>query len=172
MRTLAITLLPLALASCLRLEVGASHEPDTDFAAYSSFALQPRTTPPTLLEGYVESEVVRGLEAKSLVENDPGTADLLVTYWLRIDRRYGASAVPTRGPFKTHAGTFHDETYDETTLVVDFIERRSGRIVWRGWAAGFVGGVEAARTVPEVVRRILEGYPPTTDTTAHTAKKP
>jgi hypothetical protein len=54
--------------------------------------------------------------------------------------------------------------YDAGTLFIDLVDRRTNRLVWRGWAAGSIEGVIddqewLEKRIDETVARILDRLP-------------
>ena len=54
--------------------------------------------------------------------------------------------------------------FDAGTIVIDLIDARSRRLVWRGWAEGGIDGVvddqaSMEQRIDEAVARILEKFP-------------
>ena len=55
--------------------------------------------------------------------------------------------------------------YEAGTLVLDLVDNRTNRLVWRGWAQETVEGVldnedEMARQIDEAVTRMMARLPP------------
>ncbi|MNC86612.1 hypothetical protein D3C83_22840 [compost metagenome] len=56
------------------------------------------------------------------------------------------------------------DLFDEGTLVIDLVDARTNRLVWRGWATAAIDGVVAdqarlERRVHDAVERILDRLP-------------
>jgi hypothetical protein len=56
--------------------------------------------------------------------------------------------------------------YDSGTLVLDFVDARTKKVVWRGWAQNNMEGVIANQDrleahIDEAVRRMFERFPGT-----------
>ncbi len=50
--------------------------------------------------------------------------------------------------------------YEQGTLVIDVIERSSGKLVWRGWSVGDVNNAEQyTHELPNLIDRIFNHYP-------------
>ena len=63
-----------------------------------------------------------------------------------------------------HSHKYRTRTYDEGTLVLDFVDTASKKLIWRGTAKGLV---ESNRTpeelddlVNEAVKKTLKNFPP------------
>src|SRR5204862_1367540 len=96
---------------------------------------------------------------------ESGTPDLLVHYHAsitsridvnRIDRQYGYCYDPM-----CETRVFD---YEAGTLVLDFVDARTNRVIFRGWAQGTVQemldkGDVTAKRIDEAVGQILERFP-------------
>jgi hypothetical protein len=50
--------------------------------------------------------------------------------------------------------------YQQGTLLIDVIQRSSGKLVWRGWSVGDLDNpIKFRDELPNLVRRILKNYP-------------
>jgi hypothetical protein len=88
----------------------------------------------------VEAAVDRQLQRRRLEKTGAGAADLVIHLHTRVDQRL------------------------DTTLMLDFIDGRTNRLAWRGWAEGILDGVVDDQHVMEeavdnAVERILARLP-------------
>jgi hypothetical protein len=140
-----VTAVALTLAACAPLTVSTSVERGIDLAAYCSYGWSvqdarptgdPRLDGNTFVHDYVVAAIDRQMRATGLDPNGDAP-DLLVRYSAGVSQE-----VYTTG------GTEADdrcrdcrlEVYDSGTLVIDFIDARTRRLVWRGWARGAIDG--------------------------------
>jgi hypothetical protein len=166
----------LIIASCATTMSVSSHvEPGLDFTPYRSFdwgpadalpAGDPRLDRDPFFRDHVQGTVEKELAARGIVLTASGTPDLLIHYHAnirtrldvnRIDRAYGYCP-ETACPPETIE-------YEAGTLVLDFIDARTNRLVWRGWAQKSIGDMlhdrdKMARTIDEAVTRMLKRLPP------------
>jgi hypothetical protein len=107
--------------------------------------------------------------ARSGYEQAPdwAAADLLVHYHASISQRLLVSSVD--GQFQTGCeggGCGQGPAYfEQGTLILDFVDARAGRLVWRGWAQDAFEGVvddqdRLDRKVDEAIDRIMRRFPP------------
>jgi hypothetical protein len=157
------------------MSVSSHVERGLDFSRYRSFGWGPADTLPTgdprldqdpFFKDHVQGAVERQLAARGLELSTAGTPDLLIHYHAnirqridvnRIDRAYGYGA-PATGPLET-------VEYEAGTLVLDFIDARTHRLVWRGWAQNSVADLlhdrdRMAKTIDEAVTRMIRRLPP------------
>jgi len=95
-----------------------------------------------------------------------GTPDLLVHYHASITQRIDVNRVDREHGYcygeNCSVRVFEFET---GTLVLDMVDTRTNRVIWRGWAQDSLQGLldnpdRMARTINEAVRRMLEKFPP------------
>jgi len=88
---------------------------------------------------HVQGAVERGLATRGLVLTSAATPDLLIHYHAnvsrridpnRVDRLHGYCVTDNCRPKSIH--------YDAGTLVLDVIDPRTNKLVWRGWARSSV----------------------------------
>ena len=173
---LLATAFAAAAAGCLPLMPVSSHiEPGIDLAHYETYAWGPADrlplSDPRLRENAffvddVHGAIDRGLRRRGLrpAESDP--ADVLVHYHAAVARRL---EVPARhAPFSDCVGNECSRNvvgYDAGTLVIDLVDARSQRTVWRGWAEHRLEDMlddprAVRRRIDDAVRRILDTLPP------------
>jgi hypothetical protein len=175
----------LAAASCATtMTVGSHVERGLDFSTYRTFEWapadglpigDPRLERDPFFNDHVQGAIESQLAARGLALSTSGTPDLLIHYHAsireridvnRLDRRYGYCAL-NDCPVDT-------VTYEAGTLVVDVIETRSNRLVWRGWAQNAVGDMlddpkTMRRIILQAVTRMLERFPRTRSSARGTA---
>jgi hypothetical protein len=157
------------------MTVSSHVERGLDFAPYRSFDWGPADALPTgdprldqdpFFKDHVQGAVEKALTARGIVLSASGTPDLLIHYHAnirqridvnRIDRAYGYCPGTTCPPETIE--------YEAGTLVLDFIDARTNRLIWRGWAQKSIGDMlqdreKMARTIDEAVTRMLRRLPP------------
>ena len=95
-----------------------------------------------------------------------GTPDLLIHYHASINQRIDVNRVDRRYGYCYGVDCPADVIeYEAGTLVLDIVDSRTNRVIWRGWAQDTVEGVldnedEMARQIDEAVTRMLARLPP------------
>jgi hypothetical protein len=164
--------LVLLLSGCSTVTVKTDYDRDVDFSRYQTYSWFPVAERPgrgldrplnnSLLEARVKREVARQIEAKGLRFVD-GQADIRITYHLGLQNRvdvekYGYRPWGRRGPGRRVTEVHR---YKEGTLILDFIDPKRKRLVWRGWAKSALPDPELAdEKVRQTVEVILDQYPP------------
>jgi hypothetical protein len=165
-------LVVLALSACATMKVSSFPERGADFARYRTFAWGPAdkksTGDPRLdnnrfFHERVRAGVERQLAAKGFEKTTSSRADLVLHYHLSIAQRVDVSGIDREYGY-CETGDCRPEVYDAGTLVIDLIDRRAGKLAWRGWAESAWEGVIDQQDwleakVDEVVARILERVP-------------
>ena len=74
-----------------------------------------------------------------------------------------SAASAAQGPFPTRGDTVRE--YLEGTLILDSVDDRNSKLIWRGWASGALDHDprpdKVRMYVNKAVRTILEKFPPT-----------
>ena len=151
-----------------------------DFGRYRTYTWLPQPGGSDPLPGapivgpHITRAVQETLQAKGY-RQEGGAPDFLIGWHAaiqgkqqitRIDVTPGYSQPGGRvpgGPLQTQTMPVVRE-YDEGTLVLDIVDSRSGKLVWRGWAQAEVRATtDAAQRearIKEAVRMILDRFPP------------
>lgn len=154
-----LVLLATAQWNCAPLRVHSFTEGRTDITAIRTFAFGPESKQPTgdprlddnrFFIERVQQNVNRELKARGYEPAEPNRADMLVHFHasvsqeLELNDRYPGDC--RAQPIGT--GTAADRTrdcrpfvYDAGTLLIDLVDRRTNRLLWRGWAEGSMEGV-------------------------------
>ena len=166
-----IVLILMGLAVSCSTTYGVLYDYDTNvnFASLKTYDWLPITENAnidSLIIERVKSAVNAELQAKGLMmtSNDP---DFLITERLgKIDTvqvtNYGYSYAPHsmyRSPGKT--ATYE---YEEGSLILDFVDAKSKKMIWRGVAKAEVQNVNTPekreKRINEAVQKILNNFPP------------
>ena len=164
-----VALLGIALSSagCGAMTVSSHMEHGLDFQEFLTYDWGPPDALPTgdpqldrnpFFLDHVEGAIEKQLAAKGFRRSDPEVRpDLLVHYHAVITRRLDVNRVDREFGY-----CFDEECsarvieYKVGTLIVDIIDTRTQRLVWRGWAQDTVAGVlndedRLARTIDQAV---------------------
>jgi hypothetical protein len=164
----------LAAAGCATTMTVSSHvEHGLDASGYRTYdwgapdalpAGDPRFAENAIFRDRLEGAVEKGLAARGL-ERATGPADLLIHYHATVTHRlaverYGGAVAPCTGD--DCGGRLVG--FEEGTLVLDVVDARTNRVIWRGWAQdrlhhmlGTSDGM--ARSINVAVNRMLERLP-------------
>jgi Domain of unknown function (DUF4136) len=158
----AAAVLAIATVAPVQAKVDVIQSPSRALASGSTFAWAPVPA-----QGFgipdpaVANEITAGrlravteitLRAKGFRQvSDPSAADLLVAYTIviipEIDARLTSDRMGCVGPFCGGASSYDLDAkrYSQGTLVLDLIERESGRLVWRATSEKRVTGKDVTQ---------------------------
>ena len=171
----AVVVTGFVLAGCATMRVGSHVERGLDFSQYRTFDWGPRDKLPVgdprlekdpvfrdQVEGAIEKQIAaRGFERSAASE----TPDVRIHYHASIDTRFDVREENYSGNCTVDdvcPGRVIE--YEAGTLVVDIIDERTGRLIWRGWAQDSVEGVlgnrdRLRRKIDEGVTRMFARFP-------------
>lgn len=164
-----LVVMAAALAACATTEVDTDYDRRANFAQYRTFQLQEgrvlvngvETEGDTLLTDRIEGYLRQGFAGKGLrpvAEN----ADLIVTY--TSGARNVMEVEPWDGYSYGWVTGFGDDAwvdeYQEGTLVIDVIDRRTNKLVWRGVTRTEADNLRSPAVIRNAVDEALDRYPP------------
>lgn len=161
---LALTVLAGALLTgCSAMRVSSHIERGVDFTRYRTFdwgtpdalpAGDPRLDKDRYFEDRMEGAIEKLMAARGYGRVAPGgSPDVRIHYHAVVDRRLDVNEADRRDGFCRPDGcTPGIVDYQQGTLIVDMIDARTNRLVWRGWAQEGIDGVLGNRD--RLARRI------------------
>lgn len=176
----AILVLCMLLGGCRTFNVQTDWDPEARFDRLQRFQF---VEPPdvegadpfadnSLLRKRIRLAVERVLEERGYVSTTSrDQADFLVSYEVLLDREIRVDGASSRvggfygtGPFFGGGlSTATVRSYQESTLVLDFMDPATEGLIWRGWGTGIVGTRDRDRGQERVeagVRAIIDQFPP------------
>lgn len=167
----ATLLLTLGVSGCVTMNVASHVERDIDFTQYHTWdwgqadALptgDPRLDANPFFNDYLQGALERAFARRGYARAAPnGMPDLLVHYHANITQRFQVGE-----PVNCTAGDCQPSVvdYEQGTLVIDVVDTRTNRVVWRGWAQDSVQGVidnqdRLERQVDEAIRKVMAQFP-------------
>lgn len=176
LRLAALAFSALAAAGCATTMNVSSHVARSiDFAQYRTYDWGPADALPTgdprldenpFFRDHVQGAVEQQLAARGFKGSTSGTPDLLIHYHASIDWRIKANLIDRDyGYCATDDCPGGVIEYEAGTLVLDIVDTRTNRVIWRGWAEDSVESIlnnqdRMARQIDEAVRRMIEMLPP------------
>jgi len=173
-RLAAVALMTVAPAACAPMTVSSHVEYGLDVTRYHSFEWGPADALPTgdprldrnpffkdHFEGAVEKQLIlRGLE------HADANPDLLIHYHISINRRIDVNRTDTTFGYCTNGDCNTPIVeFEAGTMVLDIMDARTNRLLWRGWAQHSIGDElenqdHLARRINEAVKRMLARFTP------------
>ncbi len=165
----------MTAAGCATMTVSAHIERGVSFAEYVTYDWgkpdnlpvgDPRLDNNAFFNDYLQGAVEKQLAAKGYERAAAGvTADVLLHYHASVhqkldvyaaDRRYGYCDGPECGDRVVE--------YEQGTLVIDMVDARTDKLIWRGWAQDTMTGVidnqqRLEKQVDEGVARMMQLLP-------------
>jgi hypothetical protein len=163
----------LALTSCATMNVSSYVARGVDFTGYRTYAWGPADTVSTgdprldnnpFFHERVYAAVEEKLATRRFEKTTSGTPDLLVHFHPSMTQRIEAGALDREYEYCS-VGDCRPYVYESGTLVLDFVDPRTNKVIWRGWAERSMDGVVdnqewMEESIDEAVARILDKLPP------------
>ena len=172
---LAAIVANVIIAGCAPAIVVSSHvEQGVNFSKYRSFNWGPADALPTgdprldkdpYFKDHLHGAVEKQLAARGMELASTGTPDVLIHYHANIRERLDIDRIDQAQGYYNPQNAPSTIRYEAGTLVLDFIDARTNRLIWRGWAPHSVEDMlddpdRMARTINEAVTRMLQRLPP------------
>lgn len=164
------------LASCTTVIVKTDADPRTNFAKYRTYALSQtpvsgsRTLSPSSL-ATLRSSLESGLAAKGIQK--ASKPSFVIVYHVAARNRTEVFMVPNWNFYGGYGYGYYGywtgyvpsmpmvSQFVEGTLILDFVDTATKRLIWRGTATGILGSQkENQESIAEAVREMLEDFPP------------
>jgi len=167
-------ILATAVTGCATMNVSSHAERGLDITRYRTYDWGPADALPTgdprldkdpFFKDHVEGAVEKSMAARGLEWATTGAPDLRIHYHANISERIDIDRVDRDRGYCTGEGcTPPVVSYEAGTLVIDVIDARTNRLIWRGWAQNTVKGMlenqdTMARQIDEAVTRMFERFP-------------
>jgi hypothetical protein len=168
-RLAGIAALAVALAGCATMQVNSYTERGLDLRSYRTYNWAPADQAPTgdprldnnqFFQERVRMAVENRLATRGLAKT--AMPDLLVHYHASVVQDIHTSSF---APGDRSCEDCGPEVYDAGTLLIDLVDARTNRLLWRGWAKGSIEGVIddqdwLEQRIDEAVARIFRELPP------------
>jgi uncharacterized protein DUF4136 len=169
---LAVT--ALTFTGCATMNVSSHVLSGADFTQYQTFEWGPADALPTgdprldrdpFFQDHVQGAIEKGLATRGFARVSDGPPDLLIHYHANISRRIDINRLDReRGYCYDDACGVRTVEREAGTLVLDVIDARTNRLVWRGWAQHSVADMLRDRDrmeqkINDAVARMLEQLP-------------
>jgi len=164
----------LAVTGCATMSVSSHVERGLDFAQYRTYDWGPADSLPSgdprldqnpFFQDHLQGAVEKQLAVRGFGWSTAGTADLLIHYHANISERIDIDRLDSeRGYCSADNCSPPVVEYEAGTLVLDIIDMRTNRLIWRGWAQGSVKGMldsqeTMARQIDDAVSRMFTRFP-------------
>jgi hypothetical protein len=160
----------LMLTSCASMHVNSSLERGIDLTQYHTYNWasddrlstgDPRLDNNSFFLERLQADVERQLTTRGFEKITTGTPELLLHYHASTNQRVDANGADRKYGY---CDDCNPSVYDAGTLMLDFVDARTNRLVWRGWAEGSLDGAIdnqdwMEQKIDDAVARILARLP-------------
>lgn len=149
-RVYGILLAMAALAGCATLTVSSHIERNVDFSQFVTYDWGPPDNLPVgdprldnnqFFRDYLRGAIERKLAANGFELAADGEPDLLVHYHASVNQRVDVYGADQPYGYCYQNCDARVVEFEQGTLVVDLVDRRTNKVVWRGWAQDTMTGV-------------------------------
>jgi len=169
-RLIVVGVSAFTLAACATTNVRSFVERGIDVGQYRTYSWGPAgeqaTGDPRLdnnefFQERIQAAVERHLNARGFEKTTTEASDLFIHYHASVQQLVNPDGVDQ--PYATCEGC-EPYVYDAGTILIDLVDARTHRLVWRGWAEGSIDGVVddqawMEKRVDDTVARIMERLP-------------
>lgn len=150
MTSLFTALTALAIAGCATMLVSSHIERGVDFTDYVTYEWGPPDNLPVgdprldnnpFFNDYLQGAIEKRLAARGYERALPGQPDLLVHYHASVTQKVDVYEVDTRYGYCYGNCEPQFTDYELGTLVLDIVDAKTSKVVWRGWAQDVMTGV-------------------------------
>jgi hypothetical protein len=168
----------ILFAGCSSMHVQSDYDDAADFGSYRRYEWLPGFSPKVVdgridagrLDTSVRRAVEERLTSRGYEKATTGAPDFFISYQtaLSIDLAQTVDQIYQHraegDAFYAYGWESYDREYDVGSLIIDIIDARTEKIVWRGWAEAQVdfNSTQPQRDerIGKAVRLILERFPP------------
>jgi hypothetical protein len=176
-RLITVTIAVVAalwIAGCATMTVGSHVERGLNVGQYRTYdwgvpdalpASDPRLERDPFFQDHLRGAVEKAMATRGFAWSSDDTPDLLLHYHANITERIDVDRLETRyGYCVTEGCSVPTVRYEAGTLVLDVLDARTNRLLWRGWAQDAVKGMlnnqdTMARQINEAVARMFAEFP-------------
>lgn len=174
-RTILIVtaLMTMTATGCATMTVSSHIERGLSFSDYVTFEWGPPDNLPVgdprldnnpFFNDYLQGAIEKRLAAKGYERVLTGQPDLLVHYHASVNQKVDVYDVDTRYGYCYGNCEAQIVDYEQGTLIIDIVDARTSKVVWRGWAQDVMNGVidnqdRLEKQVEEGVTRMMRQLP-------------
>jgi hypothetical protein len=187
-RLFSVWVAAFLISGCATVSTSADYVKGTDFSSLKTYSwvseAQPQSGDPrvdnVLVDSWIRSAVDRELSAKGFQKQAFGApSDFKVNYDAVIERKQATTTIdpPYSAPSMAdlRSGNFHNDwafgaqqtfvtEYEEGTVVLDVVDSKLNKLVWRGTGSATVlekaSPSEREARIQQGVQKVLKSFPP------------
>jgi hypothetical protein len=160
----------MVLTACASTNISSFVERGIDVRQYRTYSWGPADVQATgdprldnneFFQERIRAAVEQQLSRRGFEKTAAEAPDLLIHYHASVEQQVNINGFDQRYMSCEDCEPY---VYDAGTIVVDLVDARTHRLVWRGWAEGSIDGVIdnqawMEKRVDEAVARIMERLP-------------
>ncbi|HWI17667.1 MAG TPA: DUF4136 domain-containing protein [Vicinamibacterales bacterium] len=140
----------MTLAGCATMMVSSHVERGVNFAGFVTYEWGPPDNLPVgdprldnnpFFNDYLQGAIEKKLAARGYERADKGNGDLLVHYHATVNQRLDVYSVDARYGYCYGNCEPQISDYEQGTLVIDLVDAKTKKVVWRGWSQDTMNGV-------------------------------
>jgi hypothetical protein len=165
MRNIMMALMLAATtASCATMTVSAHIERNIDFSEYVTYNWgardnfpvgDPRLDNNQFFRDYLEGAIEKRMTAKGYELTKTGQPDLLLHYHASVNQKVDVYDADRSHGYYTGTTETSIVEFEQGTLIVDVVDAKTGRLMWRGWAQDSMTGI--IDNQPRLEKQVEEG---------------
>lgn len=153
MRTITALITAVAvatLAGCASMNVSAHVERGTNFTEYVTYDWGPPDNLPVgdprldnnpFFNDYLQGAVEKKMAAKGYERTNDGGADVLIHYHASVNQRLDVYRADQQYGYCYGNCEPQVVDFEQGTLVIDLVDAKTKKVIWRGWAQDTMTGV-------------------------------
>ena len=183
--TSLLLLLTVGLMACSSVKVSTDHDKNTDFSSFKSYQwINAKTVTnkdaiqvSDIMDMRIRNTINKQLTVQGYQQSE-GVADLQINYSVLTRDETDIQSYQTYGGYSSRWGwgagygyrgmSGHSntviKTYQQGTLVIDFVDPKTNKLVWRGLGSDRIPSERTTenmdKLVSEMVQSILKKFPP------------
>ena len=140
----------LAIAGCATMNVSSHIERNISFSEYLTYDWGPPDNLPVgdprldnnpFFSDYLMGAVEKKMAAKGYERAVSGQPDLLIHYHASVNQKVDVYAVDRSYGYCYENCDPQYSDYEQGTLVIDLVDTKTNKVVWRGWAQDSMNGI-------------------------------
>ena len=140
----------VAVAGCATMNVSSHIERGINFSEYVTYDWGPPDNLPVgdprldnnpFFNDYLQGAVEKKMAAKGYERAAGGQPDLLVHYHASVNQKIDVYGVDSTYGYCYQNCEPQYSNYEQGTLVIDFVDAKTKKVVWRGWAQDSMDGI-------------------------------
>jgi hypothetical protein len=149
-RLLFVLMVTIAFAGCAAMTVSSHIERNVNYAEYVTYDWGPPDNLPVgdprldnnpFFRDYLMGAIEKKLAGKGYERAVTGEPDLLLHYHASVSQKLDVYETDSRYGYCYGDCEARVVNYEEGTIIVDVVDRKTSKVIWRGWAQEAMNGI-------------------------------